>query len=133
MAPNLAVSQHVLIRGMTLNKSLTTTRMADVTGCSEHAIRSTRSNLRCFGTVKAPFNDVGRPRSITPLMLEALREYLLEQPGLYQDEMVLFLWNEFGVGGSNSPALGDGHRDRETDTSGGYLLPRWTLAVSVMD
>lgn len=28
-------------------------------------------------------------------MLDALCEYLLEQPGLYQDEMVLFLLDEF--------------------------------------
>jgi hypothetical protein len=30
-------------------------------------------------------------------MLDALREHLLEKPGLYQDEMVVFLHDEFGV------------------------------------
>jgi hypothetical protein len=30
-------------------------------------------------------------------MLEALREHLLEKPELYQDEMVVFLWDEFHV------------------------------------
>lgn len=32
---------------------------------------------------------------ITPPMLEALCERLLEKPDLYQDEMVVFLWDEF--------------------------------------
>jgi hypothetical protein len=30
-------------------------------------------------------------------MLEALREYLLENPNQYLDEMVVFLWDEFRV------------------------------------
>lgn len=34
---------------------------------------------------------------ITPPMLEALCERLLEKPDLYQDEMVIFLWDEFRV------------------------------------
>jgi transposase len=30
-------------------------------------------------------------------MLDALREHLLEKPGLYQEEMAIFLWDEFRV------------------------------------
>jgi hypothetical protein len=30
-------------------------------------------------------------------MLDALRERLLEKPGLYQDEMAVFLYDEFSV------------------------------------
>jgi hypothetical protein len=30
-------------------------------------------------------------------MLEALCDHLLEKPGLYLDEMALFLWDEFGT------------------------------------
>lgn len=30
-------------------------------------------------------------------MLDALRERLLEKPGLYQDEMAVFLYDEFGI------------------------------------
>jgi hypothetical protein len=30
-------------------------------------------------------------------MLGALCEHLLEKPGLYQEEMVVFLWDEFDV------------------------------------
>jgi len=47
--------------------------------------------------MKAPSNGVGRPRSITALMLDALCEHLLENPGLYQHEMVDFVWIHFQV------------------------------------
>jgi hypothetical protein len=30
-------------------------------------------------------------------MLEALCDHLLEKPGLYQEEMAVFLWDEFEV------------------------------------
>ena len=30
-------------------------------------------------------------------MLQALQQHLLEKPGLYLDEMVVFLWDEFEV------------------------------------
>jgi hypothetical protein len=88
MAPNLEVLQHELIRNMILSKSLKTSQMAEVACCSTRSIKSIRSNLHCFGTTKAPFNDRRRPRSVTPPMLEALREYLLGKPDQYLDEMV---------------------------------------------
>jgi len=97
MTPNLAASQHELIRDMIVSKSLKTDQMADVAGCSPRSVKAIRSNLRCFGTTRAPFNGGGRPRSTTPPMLDALREYLLEKPVLYLNEMAVFLWNEFEV------------------------------------
>jgi transposase len=97
MAPNLAVSQHDLIRDMILDQTLTTTEMATNAGCSERSIKAIKSNLAHFNSTKAPANGVGRRRSITPLMLDALCEHLLEKPGLYQEEMVVFLWDEFDV------------------------------------
>jgi hypothetical protein len=106
MAPNLAASQHDMIRDMIMSKSLSTNQMADVAGCSPRSIKAIRSNLRCFGTTKAPFNGGGRPRSITPPMLHALREHLLEKPDLYLDEMVVFLWDEFGLSSRNLPSGG---------------------------
>ena len=51
--------------------------------------------LRLFGSVHAPPNRIGRRRSITPPMLEALCDHLLEKPGLYLGEMVVFLRDEF--------------------------------------
>lgn len=90
MAPNLTASQHVIIRDMILSRSLKTTDMAKVAGCSDRAIKRIRSNLRCFGATRAPAKSGGRPRSITPPMVDALYEYLLEKPTLYLDEMMLF-------------------------------------------
>lgn len=57
--------------------------------------KNIRKNLRLFGSVHAPPNRIGRRRSITPPMLEALCDHLLEKPGLYLDEMAVFLWDEF--------------------------------------
>lgn len=72
-------------------------KIADVVGCSERFVFAIQSNLRHFGSTKAPSNGVGRPRSITPPMLDALCEYLLEKPNLYRDEIVLFLLDEFNT------------------------------------
>jgi hypothetical protein len=57
---------------MVLSKSLTAAQMAEVAGCSARSIRAIRSNFRYFGTTRAPSNGVGRRRSITPPMLDAL-------------------------------------------------------------
>jgi transposase len=97
MAPNLAVSQHDLIRDMLLDGSLTRADMAKVAGCSDRTIRNIATNLRLFGRTKAPANGAGRRRHITPPMLAALCDRLIEKPGLYRDEMAVFLYDEFGV------------------------------------
>lgn len=97
MAQNLAASQHKLIRDIILSRSVTTTQMADVAGCSERSIRYIRSNLRLFGSVRAPPNKPGRPRTVTSPMLDALCEHLLTKSDLYLDEMEIFLWDEFGT------------------------------------
>lgn len=98
MAPNLAASQHNLIRDMIISKLLKKdAQMAEVARCSTRSIKHIRSNLRCFGTTKAPPNGGGRPRSITHPMLDALREYLVERPDQYLNEVAVFLWDEFGV------------------------------------
>ena len=94
MAPNLAESQHAQIRDMILSNR-PAAEIADVVGYSERSVFAIKSNLRCFGSTKAPSNSVGRPRSITTSMLEALYKHLLEKPHLYRDEMMLFLLDEF--------------------------------------
>lgn len=76
---------------------LTTSQIAEAAGCSKRAITRIRSNLRVFGSIKAPSIKAGRPRSITPNMLEALCDRLLEKPDLYLHEMELFLLDEFDV------------------------------------
>lgn len=96
MAPNLAESRRARIRDMTLS-NCPPAEITDVVGCGERSVFAIRSNLRYFGSTKAPSNGVGRPRSITPLMLDALCEYLLEKPDLYRDKMVLFVLDEFNT------------------------------------
>jgi hypothetical protein len=71
--------------------------MANVAGYSTRSIKAIRSNLHYFGTTKAPLNGVGRPRYITPPILEALREYLLSKPDRYLDELAILLWDDFDV------------------------------------
>jgi hypothetical protein len=96
MAPNLADSQHVQIRDMTLS-NCPPAKIANVVGCSECSVFAIQSNLCYFGSTKALLNSVRRPRSIIPLMLDALCEYLLKKPDLYQDKMVLFVLDEFNT------------------------------------
>ncbi|EAU30139.1 conserved hypothetical protein [Aspergillus terreus NIH2624] len=85
-----------MIQHMIQSKSLTTSQMAHAAGCSKQSIIRIKSNLQVFGNVRAPRNGPGRPHTITPPMLDALCEHLLEKPTLYQDEMAVFLWDEFG-------------------------------------
>ncbi|KAI9041829.1 putative TPR domain protein [Aspergillus affinis] len=95
MAPRLPPSKLEMIRNLIYSGSLTTIQMADAAGCSKRPIANVRSNLRLFGNVRAPSTRVGRRRSITPPMIHTLCDHLLEKFGLYVDEMVLFLWDEF--------------------------------------
>jgi hypothetical protein len=97
MAPRLASSQLEMIRDMISSKLLTTSQMSEAAGCSKRSIINIRTNLRLFGDVRAPPKVGGRPRIITPIMLEALCDHLLEKPELHLDEMVDFLWDIFHV------------------------------------
>jgi hypothetical protein len=70
--------------------------MANVAGCNDRTIRNIDTNMRLFGNTRAPTNGAGQPRLITPPMLAALCDRLLEKPGLFRDEMAVFLY-EFDV------------------------------------
>jgi transposase len=94
MAPNLAASKHELIYDMIHSGELSVSEMAEAAGCNKSTIRRISSNIRLFGSVKAPPNKGGRPRNITPVMLDALYEHLLEKSTLYLDEIAVFLWDE---------------------------------------
>jgi hypothetical protein len=87
MAPPLAESQHAQIRAMTLRKR-PPAKIADAATCSERGVYRIQKKLRCFDSTKAPSNSVGRPRSITPEVLDALYEHLIDNPELYQHEIV---------------------------------------------
>ncbi|KAK1837690.1 hypothetical protein CCHR01_19688 [Colletotrichum chrysophilum] len=82
---------------MIVSKSLTNAQIARFVGCSTRSVSHIRSNLRCFGTTKAPSNAVDRPRAITTPILQALLARLTEKPHMYQDEMASFVWKEFEV------------------------------------
>lgn len=94
MAPNLAPSKGKPIYDMIHRGDLSISQMAQAAGCNRSTILRISSKIRMFGSVKSPSNKGGRPRSITPVMLEALCEYLLEKPTLYLDEMAIFPWDE---------------------------------------
>lgn len=102
MAPNLAASKHELIYDMIDSGELSISQMAEAAGCNRSTILRISPNIRMFGTVKAPRNKDGRPGSITPVMLEALCDQLLEKPNMYLDEMAIFLWDEFDVQATKS-------------------------------
>jgi transposase len=102
MAPRLPHAKLAMIQDMISSKSLTTSEMAKAAECSKRSIINISNNLRWFGNVKAPQTRVGRRRTVTPSMLEALCDHLLEKPGLYVDGMAIFLWDEFRVQVTNS-------------------------------
>lgn len=97
MAPNLAKSTLEFIHDMISSGELTTSQIAKAAGCSKRAIIRIRSNLRLFGSIKVPSIKSRRPRSITPIMLEALCDRLLKKPDLYLYKIELFLLDEFDV------------------------------------
>jgi transposase len=82
---------------MLKNRQLTATQMATKAGCSKRTIQRLRQNMHCYNDTKAPLTRVGRRRSMTPYVLDALCKKLLAEPGLYQDEMARFVQKEFGI------------------------------------
>jgi DNA-binding Xre family transcriptional regulator len=61
---------------------LSINEMSQAAGCNQSTISRISSNIRMFGSVKAPPIKGGRPRNITPVMLEALCDHLVEKPAL---------------------------------------------------
>ncbi|EKV06562.1 hypothetical protein PDIG_76690 [Penicillium digitatum PHI26] len=102
MAPRLPTSKLHLINNLIQSQSLTSFQMAEAAECSEQTIKNICRNLRLFGHVHAPSTRIGRRRSITPPMLEALCDHLLEKPGRYLEEMAIFLRDEFRMLASTS-------------------------------
>ncbi|KAJ5335689.1 uncharacterized protein N7506_005625 [Penicillium brevicompactum] len=102
MAPKLPLSKLEMIQDMISSKSLTASQMAKAAECSKRSIINISNNLSRFGNVRAPPTRVGRRRTVTPPMIEALCDRLLEKPGLYVDEMAIFLWDEFRIQVTNS-------------------------------
>lgn len=83
------------IHDMIESKSFRISEMAEQTKCSKQIIISIRHNLRQFESLYAPQTRVGRKQTVTSLMIEALCNHLHKKPGLYLEETVVFLWDEF--------------------------------------
>ena len=107
MARNIDSWQRKMITHMIYSKNrLATSQMAKAAYCSERSITNLRKNLRLFGSARSPPVSVGRQPSIAPMMLDALCDHLTEKPGLYVEEMALFLWDEFNILPSSSSIKG---------------------------
>jgi len=72
MALNLAPSMHELIYDMIHSGELFIIEIAQAAGCN-------KSTIRIFGSVKAQPIKGGRTRNITPVMVEALCDHLIEK------------------------------------------------------
>lgn len=79
------------------DEPLSISQIASAAECSRQSVYYIRSNLQHFDSARAPPIRAGRRRIITPSMLEALCDRLLEKPSLYLDEMAVFLWDEFQI------------------------------------
>lgn len=97
MAPRLALSKIEFISDMLKSNELTISQIANAAECSKRSVYSIRSNLELFGSAKALLIRAGRPRILTPLMLEALCDHLLIKPTLYLGELADILLDEFGI------------------------------------
>ncbi|KAJ5851110.1 hypothetical protein N7455_010966 [Penicillium solitum] len=98
MARNIDSWQRDLIIHMLCSKKrLTTSQIAKVAKCSERSVTNIRKNMRLFGSARSPPIAPGRSSSITNVMVDALFDHLAEKPGLYVEEMAIFLFDEFNV------------------------------------
>ena len=95
MAPNLSTSKHEKLQKLILAGILQDVEIAEEVPCSVRTVVSVRSNLKIFGSTKAPSNGCGRPPSIPEHMAMALLEHLIIKQHLYSDEMADFFWDHF--------------------------------------
>ena len=97
LAPNLPASQHTQIWDMMDDGRFTNRQIADAAHCSKGVVKAIKRNLRDFGSTAAPPSRGGRPPSMTPMMRDALLGHFRRRPDLYLEELVVYLWDEFGV------------------------------------
>jgi hypothetical protein len=73
--------------------------IAKVAQYSERSITNIRKNLQLFGSTISPPGpvSVGRQPTIAPTILDALCDYLAEKPGLYVEEIAIFLYDKFNI------------------------------------
>ena len=78
-----------------LDRKDSTAVIHQATGVSVSTINRIRKAYRDTGSVMA-FTP-GRPQALSNYHAEQLMEYLNQRPTAYQDEMVWFLFDEFGI------------------------------------
>ena len=67
-------------------------------GVSDRVVRKIRTNWKTWGSHTAPaLTQRGRPRLVTAAMEAGLRAFLEEKPWAYQDEIVEYLFDRWGV------------------------------------
>lgn len=92
MAPNLAVAQRELIHGMIEDGNLTAKQIAAAADCSSRPVKAIRSNIKHFGSARAPPTVLlGRRRLITSSMFDAIKEMLFQKPNRYLDEIAEYV------------------------------------------
>ncbi|KAF4333374.1 transposase [Fusarium beomiforme] len=96
MALNLAACQYALIYDMIL-AGFKNAVIARTANCRASSVARIRTNMRCYGSTKAPPNGVGRRRLLSAPMLTTLLDRLAVNPNMYRDEMVEFLEKEFEI------------------------------------
>jgi hypothetical protein len=69
--------------------------MAKLAKCSEHSITNIHKNMQQFGTAGSPQIRTGQAPSIIVSIVDALCDHLTGKPGLYLEEMAVFLRDEF--------------------------------------
>ena len=97
MPPGLSINLRRDIEGY-IRRGDSSQVIHDHTYVSVRQINRMRKNLKLHDDVVAPKAPVqGRPRTLSPLVENALLEYLEQRPTAYRDEMCWFLWDEFEI------------------------------------
>ena len=81
-----------------LAEGRSTKTIASAEQVSERVILKIRANIRTFGCHTAPpITRLERPPTITAPIKAGLRAYLKDRPWAYQDEMQLYLYDDWGI------------------------------------
>jgi hypothetical protein len=90
-----------------------------VAGCSERTIWLGLPTFASLAQLTYPVTGAGRSRFVTSEMLNAICERLVEKPGLYPDELMVSVHDEFDVLVAHIPFIPDGAR-RGSSTAYAY-------------
>ena len=95
MARHLKPWKRTKIVHMIRSRKFTPSQIAKSAKCDRRSVTTVRKNLRLFGTAGTPSVPVGCPPTVTPYMTDVLCDHLSQQPGLYLEDMVALLQNQF--------------------------------------